>query len=210
MMPYTILLELNRSDCRLIGLLAAFLLKFEITSHRVPNLCACYVRTSHSLEWKSTVGAPGGLSLLCEEHSGKCQGQGIFKPCMHAHKPRRQTSHLLDTVSCWITKGGRGLGRERRHQGMFHLSCILLCLLYAATKHLLYWKPYLLSHGFYVYTQNSDIDSQNKIKNIPAVYREGAEVACLFHPREPEVVVDQYLADIDAAIVVICSWTLWL
>lgn len=44
-----------------------------------------------------------------------------------------------------------------------------------------------------------------RVKKIPAVYREGAEVACLFHPREPEVVVDQYLADIDAAIVVICS-----
>lgn len=48
------------------------------------------------------------------------------------------------------------------------------------------------------YTQQSYI-------KIPAVYREEAEVACLFHPREPEVAGDQYWADIDAATVVICS-----
>lgn len=40
---------------------------------------------------------------------------------------------------------------------------------------------------------------------MPAVTGEAAEVACLFHPPEPEVVVDQYLADIDGAIAVICS-----
>lgn len=50
-------------------------------------------------------------------------------------------------------------------------------------------------------TQNSDPTWMK----IPAVYREGVEVACLFHPREPEVLVNQYLADIDGAIVVICS-----
>lgn len=52
--------------------------------------------------------------------------------------------------------------------------------------------------------KHSDIDT------IPAANGEGAVVARLFCLREPEVVVDQYSADIDAAPVVICSRTLWL
>lgn len=45
---------------------------------------------------------------------------------------------------------------------------------------------------------------------IPVGSIKGAKVTCLFRPREPEVVIDQYSADIDAATVVICCQTLWL
>lgn len=97
---------------------------------------------------------------------------------------------------------------------MFHEAFILLCLFHTTTKSLRVEKPpccsarsckeNLTTAAFQ--TQNSHKTQEEILeKKIPAVYREGAQVACLFQPTEPELVVDQYLADIDAAIVVICS-----
>lgn len=128
----------------------------------------------------------GASDYLSDARSAGASGEVtvFLSTCVHSCKPQCHVSPARPRQLLNNSDGG-GAGPRR---GMFRASFWIIAFLFLSDRQI----------------KHSDIDT------IPAANGEGAAVARLFCPREPEVVVDQYSADIDATPVVICSRTLWL
>lgn len=120
-----ILLQLNRLYCRLIGSTAwrVFFQNFEITSHPPVRTRVDVVCINQAFSGMEEAQLGHSLDYLCYVRSAGVRVK-VFLNRACERTNRTAMCHLLDPVSCWITEFGEEGGRERRHQGMFHVLYI--------------------------------------------------------------------------------------